>query len=204
MNVNIFLVTQAANIRATFESSHSLTPYIQLVRKPCWFHLQNQSAIHPLIIFPVANILIQVTINSCLDYCNSLFWIPGFSHAPPSIYSQPRSHIGPYTFRSNQVILFLKTLILRIKAKAKMLLWCPHTSPSYSPPGYLCELISYYFPHSLYSNITWRHLNFFVYFQHILISVSHFRKGKLFFPFLELSFECFSNLLIHLFTSSVL
>ena len=37
----------------------------------------------------------------------------------PTIYPQPRSHIGPYAFQSNQVILVLKILILRIKAKAK-------------------------------------------------------------------------------------
>lgn len=61
-----------------------------------------------------------------------------------------------------------------------MLLWCTHTSLLIHP-SYLGELISYYFPHSLYSNITWRHLNFFVYFQHILhFSVSFQKRGSCF------------------------
>lgn len=107
-------------------------------------------------------------------------------------------------FNQIKSFLFSKYSSSELKPKPNAFVMSPH-QPFLFTLSYLCELISYYFPyyyylHSLYSNVTWGHLNFFVYFQHILISVSHFRKGKLFFPFLELSFECFSNLLIHVFT----
>lgn len=54
------------NLGLWFNSSFSFMPHIQFIGKSHCFHLQNVSGIHSPF-----TMLIQVTVNSYLDYCNS-------------------------------------------------------------------------------------------------------------------------------------
>lgn len=123
VNGNILPVAWATKLGVTFESS-SFSHSSHLIRQKFLLALLSESTIHPLTTIPFDNIFIQATIISCLGYRNS--FLLGLLVPAISFLQSALNTVILINLKSHQVIPFLKTLTLRVKAIAKRLfIICP-------------------------------------------------------------------------------